>query len=126
MGNSYDLGYTASEAVTENLGAAFTGAGESKVKICGASDVPLGIFQCDGNADETVTVRLSGPALAISGGAFGEGADLKFDANGKVVAAGDPTFPTTAAVQVIGHALQPADGADEIVEIFIEKSVKNV
>ena len=126
MGNTYDLAFTANEAVSEHLGASFVTGNESKVEVADAAAVPQGIFQHDAAADDHVTVRMAGPSKAIAGAAFDEGVDLKFDANGKVIAAGTPAFPLTAKEEIIGRSLQAATAADEIVDIFIEKSARYV
>lgn len=126
MGNTYDPTFTANEAVSEYLGASFVAGNESKVEVADASAVPLGIFQHDAAADDFVTVRVAGPAKGIAGAAFDEGVHLKFDANGKLVAAADPTFPLTAKEEIIGRSLQAATAADEIVDIIIEKSTRYV
>lgn len=86
---------------------------QNTVAIAGAGEAAIGITTDEAEASEgVVSVRMSGPALAIAGGTITVNAKLKVDANGDLVAT------TTGTDLVVAYAMEPAADNDEF-EVYI-------
>ena len=93
------------------------GTAAGTVKICGASDVPLGVLQNTPNTGEAANVRMAGTSKVYADGAFAYGDQLAVaDAYGEVDTVG------AAPVNIIGIALETAGKAHVFVEMFINRA----
>lgn len=103
--------------------------GNGKVALCSAAgEAVVGVLQDKPGAGQVAQVRVAGVTKAKAGAAFSAGALLKTNAAGKVIAAAAATVNTsdagTAADPVVGShvlglALEPATGADQIVSVLL-------
>ncbi len=83
--------------------------------LAGNTEQVYGIIAEGATSGNAATVQISGVAKAIAGASFNAGVPLMSDANGKVVTA------TGAGAYIIGYARNASGGANEIVEVLIDR-----
>lgn len=103
--NSLVLSVVATAALTQFRGVTIAGA------VPGANTTALGIAQNGGAIGEAVPVVVLGTAIGEAGAAIAQGAQLGYDASGRVV--------TYVSGPIIGRALTAAGAAGDQVEVLL-------
>lgn len=83
--------------------------------LAGNTEQVYGIISEAALSGKPCTVQISGVAKAIAGAAFDAGVPLMSNADGKVITA------TGAGAYIVGYARNASGGANEIVEVLIDR-----